>query len=181
MDYYSLEQLEKALRASWTAETATRDEWSPELPETNQCTVTSLVVQDYLGGDIVRCEAYTKSGTDSHYFNVVNSSIVDLTITQYDNSVTYSKAEPRLGNFNSTREYLISNPMVSERYLKLKCSVFAKLRGETIRHFDHISEFLGYPGNGPTHLGYVGWTDDNESLAPLTQAELEYYKQQGKI
>lgn len=41
-----------AIRASWSPDTT--DDWHPSDPAAHQCGVTALVVQDYLGGIIVR-------------------------------------------------------------------------------------------------------------------------------
>jgi hypothetical protein len=39
------------IRASWSAETT--DDWHPDDPARHQCGVSALVVQDYLGGQVV--------------------------------------------------------------------------------------------------------------------------------
>ena len=45
----------KALHNAWSVETsANPDTWTPERPSTGQCVVTSLVLQDKLGGELMR-------------------------------------------------------------------------------------------------------------------------------
>jgi len=76
-----LAYLEILLHHSWCAETA-MGEWSKDNPSLNQCAVTSLIVQDYFGGDLLRCKTIT--GT-SHYWNrLPDGSEVDLTSDQFN-------------------------------------------------------------------------------------------------
>lgn len=72
-----------ALRAKlekvWDAETSAGG-YSPETPSTGQCAVTSLILQDIFGGDLVR---FINMGI-SHYFNrLPDGSEVDLTRDQF--------------------------------------------------------------------------------------------------
>ncbi len=48
----AMSSLLEAIQASWSLETT--DDWHPEAPDRHQCAVSALVVQDYLGGIIVR-------------------------------------------------------------------------------------------------------------------------------
>ena len=50
----TLPQIEGAIRASWGRDTADKDDgWRPENPSRGQCDVTSLVVQDIFGGELL--------------------------------------------------------------------------------------------------------------------------------
>lgn len=78
------EHMRALLERSWSRDTsATPDIWTPERPSTGQCAVTALLVQEYLGGGILR--APTLDG--SHYWNLVDTREVDLTADQFDNSI----------------------------------------------------------------------------------------------
>ena len=80
----NIQKLEKLLRASYTKETshsAFKNRWSRENPTCGQCAITSLIVQNYFGGTINRIKL---SNGDTHYFNIVNGQIVDLTREQFD-------------------------------------------------------------------------------------------------
>ena len=80
----NIEDIEKLLRANYTKETshsAFKNRWSKENPTCGQCAITSLIVQKYLGGTINRIKL---SNGDTHYFNIVNGQIVDLTREQFD-------------------------------------------------------------------------------------------------
>lgn len=88
MTTFVLGELEAAIRESWSAETATpeeRERWSAANPAFDQCGVTALVVNDLLGGDLVRGEVHL-DGTriDYHWWNVLGGGVeVDLTREQF--------------------------------------------------------------------------------------------------
>ena len=111
-DKMILEEIKELLTLSWSYETCSpglKKEWNKENPSLGQCAVTSLIVNDFFGGKIMRC--MTTSG--SHYYNLIDNNIVDLTVSQFNEPVDYSKGESR------TREYLLSNEETKERYIKL--------------------------------------------------------------
>ena len=57
----------------------------------------------------MRCE----SESGSHYYNLINDEIIDLTVSQFENLPNYSTGEER------TREYLLSSKDTKARYKKL--------------------------------------------------------------
>ena len=56
MEIPGIEQLTSALHSAWSAETGYADigAWNDQNPARGQCVTSSLVMQDYLGGDIIR-------------------------------------------------------------------------------------------------------------------------------
>ena len=68
--------------------------------------VAALVLNDFLGGKIMRCE----SEYGSHYYNLINDKIVDLTVSQFKTLPNYETGIER------TREYLLSNEDTKKRY-----------------------------------------------------------------
>jgi hypothetical protein len=111
--------LEKFKKA-WCAETAHpsyRNKWSPDNPSTGQCAVTALIVQDLFGGDIYSC----KVGKSSHFVNIINDKIYDLTVEQFGgvDSVKYVNGSFKL----RSRKSLLQNKDVMERYQLLKSLV----------------------------------------------------------
>ena len=61
----------EVLEKSWTAETSySPEEWSVNNPAYGQCAVTALVLQDYLGGEILKCDVI--GFADSHFFNQID-------------------------------------------------------------------------------------------------------------
>lgn len=83
---FTLGELESAIRASWSAETSCdADGWTPGNPAYQQCDVTSRVVHDYLGGDVLVC-GVIRDGVrvDRHAWNRLPSGLeIDLTREQF--------------------------------------------------------------------------------------------------
>ena len=108
--------LEK-FRKAWCAETAHpayKDKWSPDNPSTGQCAVTVLIVQEILGGDIYSC----KVGRSSHFVNIINDRIYDLTADQFGgaDNVKYVECSFKIRD----RKALLKNKDVMARYQLLK-------------------------------------------------------------
>ncbi|MCA1024825.1 MULTISPECIES: YunG family protein [Cytobacillus] len=72
-----------ALVESWGIETSTK--WKMENPASGQCGVTALVVQEYLGGEIVK----TFIGEMWHFYNKIGDNYIDFTASQFDTAIDY--------------------------------------------------------------------------------------------
>jgi hypothetical protein len=84
----ALEEVEQALRASWTFETSDApDSWTPENPAEGQCTATTLTIQALYGGQIVAADVLDGEGRSTgrqHAWNVLPSGEeVDFTFSQF--------------------------------------------------------------------------------------------------
>ena len=79
------ERLIAAIRESWSTATAAGDApWSPDNPSRGQCDVTSLVVLEYLGGDLQLAEVRVDGErTEYHYWNLLADEVLDLTRGQF--------------------------------------------------------------------------------------------------
>ena len=107
-----LNEVRDMLEKSWTKETCSlglKDIWTIDNKALGQCAVTALIVNDFLGGKIMRCMC--ESG--SHYYNLINGEVVDLTDSQFKEIPDYTLGEER------TRGYLLSNIDTKNRYLLL--------------------------------------------------------------
>jgi hypothetical protein len=71
------------LRPAWSTETSSK--WRPDNPACGQCSVTALVVQDLLGGDILK----TSVEGQWHFYNRVAGERLDLTEGQFEVSLEY--------------------------------------------------------------------------------------------
>jgi hypothetical protein len=124
--YYRLLRLHDALEHSWEADTCAeweREKWSSCLPAFGQCAVTALVVQDFIGGKLV------KDPDNDHYWNILEDGTeVDLTREQFAEGIILQAKEDR------TREYMLTsersiNAKTLDRYNILRERV-RKLLGE---------------------------------------------------
>lgn len=82
----TLAQLEQAIRESWSRDTADEDDdWSSENPSRGQCDITSLVVHDFFGGELLGADVYNEGERiEGHMWNRLPSGIeVDLTRDQF--------------------------------------------------------------------------------------------------
>jgi hypothetical protein len=106
----NIEELRAYLTWCWDKDTCSqgqRENWTSENQTLGQCAITSLIVNDYFGGNIMRC--IMPSG--NHYFIEIDGNIIDLTVEQFQGEIPdYEHAEVR------TREYLLSNPDTAHRY-----------------------------------------------------------------
>lgn len=104
-----IERIERA----WCKKTsADPDKWSEFLPEHGQCAVTALVVQDILGGQLLRAEI---DGV-SHYWNrLPGRGHLDLCAGQFPQD-----AECTSEVVERERDYVLSFPDTLARYELLR-------------------------------------------------------------
>lgn len=114
-------ELRDAIAASWRRET-TNDptHWRSTNPAWGQCAVTALVVQEYLGGQLLRAVV----GGVSHYWNELPSGEeLDLTRHQFDHYAPQ-------GREHRSREYVLSFPGTRLRYVRLLTLVAEQLEAQ---------------------------------------------------
>lgn len=76
-------ELLNALNKAWSIKSSSK--WSSDNPAKGQCGVTSLVVQDTLGGEIQK----TQLAEGWHYYNVIDHKRYDFTESQFGESINY--------------------------------------------------------------------------------------------
>lgn len=84
----SLSEVERAVRASWGADTCAPEDvpdWHPGNPARGQCGTTALVLNDLLGGDLVRADVHRDGErVDYHWWNRLGDGLeLDLTREQF--------------------------------------------------------------------------------------------------
>ena len=123
-------KLELVLRNSWTRESSSDPEiWNSDNPAWGQCAVTALIVNDYLGGEIVWANAILPDGREiSPYFNKIEGIEKDYTKVQFPAGTTIPLGIPKTKEFLSTREYILSYPITQQRYELLEKKVRRFLR-----------------------------------------------------
>lgn len=78
--------LYRAISRVWSGDTSSpTDAWSPSNPAQNHCSVTSLLVHDYFGGQILT----TRTAGGKHFYNLVDGKKWDLTVSQFAEPVPY--------------------------------------------------------------------------------------------
>lgn len=80
--------IERAVRSSWSAETCTpefRSRWTEDNPARDQCGVTAMVLNDLLGGELIRGEVHVDGErVDFHWWNRLGMGVeIDLTREQF--------------------------------------------------------------------------------------------------
>jgi len=80
--------LKEALRNSWSKETAhdSHDEAAGDKSPIGQCDVTALMIQETMGGEIIRCDIRNPHSRDAfvHYYNKNDGEIIDATAEGID-------------------------------------------------------------------------------------------------
>lgn len=78
-----IEKINQALLRSWSFESSSK--WSYDNPAKGQCGVTALVVNDILGGEILK----TKLPEGWHYYNIIGGKRYDFTASQFSEQIEY--------------------------------------------------------------------------------------------
>jgi hypothetical protein len=101
--------LYRAISRVWSGDTSSPiNAWSPSNPAQNHCSITSLIVNDYFGGEIL--STHTPGGT--HFYNLIDGKRWDLTVSQFAEPVPYDDTR-------STREVALADTS-PEKYELLK-------------------------------------------------------------
>jgi hypothetical protein len=85
---YTLTEIESAIRLSWGLDTADEDDgWTPDNPSRGQCDVTTLVVHDIFGGEVLAADVFRGGERiEAHMWNRLPGGLeVDLTRDQFRN------------------------------------------------------------------------------------------------
>jgi hypothetical protein len=82
---FNEDRLRSALAGAWCLETA--KQWTPDTPAAGQCNVTTVVVHDLFGGDILKTSL--PDYDVDHYYNRIDGVVVDLTDSQFSAPVSY--------------------------------------------------------------------------------------------
>lgn len=102
-------ELYRAIASVWSADTSSpTGAWSPSNPAQNHCSITSLVVQDFFGGEILS----TKTSGGTHFYNSIEGVKWDLTASQFSEPIPYDDTP-------SSRELALSDTS-GEKYALIK-------------------------------------------------------------
>ncbi|MFE0042650.1 YunG family protein [Streptomyces albireticuli] len=125
MTPWNLLDLDRALRASWAADTCSPDDlaragWEPGNPAWGHCDITALIVHDIFGGDLVVGEVRLDGNQQGfHWWNRLPSGVeLDLTREQFQcgQTITADRVVERPpGPLRRWDEYLLLRRRVIER------------------------------------------------------------------
>lgn len=126
---YTTKEVLSAIENSWSAYTAyDASDWSEDNPARGQCVVSSLIIQDILGGTLQKTRTSLNGCLESHYRNILpDGTILDSTRSQYIDTQELVPSPINLGNFASLREKLFSQANTEKRYKLLRASVLINL------------------------------------------------------
>ena len=143
------------------------------------CAITSLIINDYFGGDI--CKIYVDG--ISHYFNLIENNIVDLTKDQFNREMDYKDYK-----IMDREKILTDDP--KNRYITLKARLINKLLRQVDKKVysckscdklvdkfpDDVTVFLGKdndivlvgeaPANNGWRKSHKLWIDLNGKVLP---------------
>ena len=77
------DDVQRALRKSWSLVTASQ--WTEDNPAAGQCNVTSLLIHDLFGGDLLK----TPLPAGDHFYNRIGGKRYDFTASQFDQPIAY--------------------------------------------------------------------------------------------
>lgn len=149
-----INSLKDILKKCWNEKTSSDPKnWSKENPAWGQCAVTALILDDYLtdledlySKEIVRTEVILPDQEKvSHYYNIINQpgqkgmaimeKEIDLTREQFPEMTRIPRGKEKRGEYETTRDYILSYPDTMQRYELLKSKVDNKWR---IKKFKRI-------------------------------------------
>ncbi len=101
-----------------------QDNWTKNNRCMGMCAITSLIVNDYFGGHIAKIYV---DGV-SHYFNLIENKIIDLTAKQFKHEIDYKNYQIidrlKILNDNTNKRYNILKERFMESLSKRRINLF---------------------------------------------------------
>jgi hypothetical protein len=105
---------ETGILSGWCVDGSGKASWNPENPARGQGAGTALIIHDFFGGRLKRCEVYDAPWGDygrSHFYNELpDGKEVDLTVCQFPKGTTFGRFE------YANRDLLLSFSPIKEQY-----------------------------------------------------------------
>jgi hypothetical protein len=89
----SIDEIARAIRSGWAADTAWIDDWDERNAPRGQCGSSALVLQDLRGGSLLRGRVAVDGDEIVHYWNVLDLGQVDLTWHQFPTHARFVHSE----------------------------------------------------------------------------------------
>lgn len=77
------DDVQRALRKAWSLSTASQ--WTADNPAAGQCNVTTLLIHELFGGDLLK----TPLPAGDHFYNRIEGKRYDFTASQFDRPIVY--------------------------------------------------------------------------------------------
>lgn len=77
------DEVQSALRRAWSLSTASQ--WTADNPAAGQCNVTSLLIHELFGGELLK----TPLPAGDHFYNRIEGRRYDFTASQFDQPIVY--------------------------------------------------------------------------------------------
>mgnify|MGYP002621454130 CR=1 FL=1 len=142
----TLELLQQYLYKVYSKDTCyplCRDDWNDSNPTLGHCAIVSLIVNDYFGGDIYKI----KVDGVSHYFNLIDNKVVDLTSSQFNKEIDYN------GKIKKDRLEILQKDTLS-RYKLLKMRLQLIIEDEDIHNCNLCNDMIEkFPNNKTVSIG----------------------------
>jgi hypothetical protein len=81
--HFDPDGVQSALRKAWSS--ATSSLWTADNPAAGQCNVTSLIIHELFGGDLLK----TPLPAGDHFYNRIGGKRYDFTASQFDQPIAY--------------------------------------------------------------------------------------------
>ena len=178
----TIKKLERALLNSYSQELCyekVRNHWTEENKTLGMCAITALVVNDYFKGDIAKI----KVEGISHYFNIIDNKIIDLTKNQFKSTIDYKDykiinrndllTEDTKNRYQSLKEKVIKELLQRIDQEIYQCTLCKNL----VEKFPNLSTvYLGKnndivligeaPANNGWRKSHMLWKDINGKILP---------------
>ena len=180
--FMTIEKLKKTLLECYSKDLCyikVQDRWNESNKTLGMCAITSLVVNDYFGGEIAK----TKVGGISHYFNLIHNQIVDLTKEQFAKEINYEDykiidREKILTEDTNNRYQILKNKVEKKLLDEIDKEVYKchKCRDLVEKFPNSSTVFLGKnndivligeaPANNGWRKSHMLWKDINGKVLP---------------
>ena len=156
-----------------------QDDWNNENKCFGMCAITSLIINDYFGGDI--CKIYVDG--ISHYFNLIEDKIIDLTSSQFNHEIDYKNyqiidRQKILTDDTKTRYHILKSKLIKALLKQVDEKVYScKSCDKLVDKFSNDETvFLGKdqtivlvgeaPANNGWRKSHKLWCDINGKVLP---------------
>lgn len=156
-----------------------QDEWNENNKCFGMCAITSLIVNDYFGGDI--CKIHVEG--ISHYYNLIENEIIDLTSSQFKCTIDYKDYEiierDKILTDNTKERYqMLKERLINKLLKQVDEKVFScKLCDKLVDKFPNAATvYLGKdndivligeaPANNGWRKSHKLWKDVNDKVLP---------------